>query len=110
MKSLISILFSCLFVLTAWADDLPEGFRPWTELAHDADLNADGMLTPKEVMHADVDAPGFRPFLAQHFMDLDTDGNGMLSMQEIKTGTKQMGMTEKETSVMFFHRAVYKGL
>ena len=110
MKSLISISFLGLFVLTAWADDLPADFRPWTEVAHDADVNIDGMLTPKEIVHADVDAPGFRPFLAEHFMDLDTDDDGMISMQEIKTGTERMGMTEQESSEMFFHRAVYEGL
>lgn len=110
MKWLISILFLSLFVLTAWADDLPAGFRPWIEVAHDADVNTDGMLTPSEIMHADVDAPGFRPFLAEHFMDLDTNDDEMLSMDEIKTGTKKMGMTERKTSEMFFHKIVYEGL
>ncbi len=110
MRFPIVLLLSIMFLQSALADDLPAGFRPWIEVAHDADVNADGILTPREIMQAEVNAPGFRPFLVEHFMQLDTNGDGMLSMDEIKAGTRRMGMSDKETSKMFFHKAVYEGL
>lgn len=110
MKTAISILVLSLLALYTLADDLPAGFRPWIEVARDADANGDGMLTPMEIMHAGDDAPGFRPFMAEHFMAFDVNGDAMLSMNEIKRGTKKMNMTEQETSKMFFQRAVYEGL
>lgn len=111
MKRLITISFLGLLCVTAWADELKPGFRPWTTVVKEADTNKDGMLEPMEIMNfTDISAPGFRPFLAQNFMDFDSDKDGMLAMKEIEKGMKRMGMSEKESGQMFFRRVVYEGL
>ena len=80
MKRMITISFLGLLCVTAWADELKPGFRPWTTVVKEADTNKDGMLEPMEIMNfTDISAPGFRPFLAQNFMDFDSDKDGMLA-------------------------------
>ena len=57
-----------------------EGFMPWTKVADMADLNDDGMLTMFEVERFKPVAkfPGFQPWMADHFADLDTNNDGMV--------------------------------
>jgi hypothetical protein len=79
------------------------GFASWLETVHKADKNADGMLTPTEVMYYDAAAHeiGFRPFMVDHFAAWDFNDDGMVSMEEIEQGRKQAAMTDDDMSQAF---------
>ena len=74
-----------LFTLTTSVGSA--GFMPWTDVFKMADADADGMLTPKEVIYFKdkSKAPGFQPFMVDHFADLDVNKDGMLDMKELET-------------------------
>jgi hypothetical protein len=80
------------------------GFAAWLETVNRADKNSDGMLTADEIAYFDPrpHEAGFRPFMIDHFMDWDRDGDGMLSMDEIKQGRDRAGMTDLQMSKAFF--------
>ena len=103
MKRLISMLALSLFTAAAGA----QGFMPWTDIMMMADMNHDGGVSMDEVKtyNANDHFIGFQPFMADHFKDCDKDADGEVSMYELKVCTKAMGMTDSETSMMF-----YKGL
>lgn len=84
-----------------------QGFMPWTDVMMMSDANGDGMLTMEEVktFQGKNHFIGFMPFMVDHFADCDKDKDNMVSMFELKLCSKGMGMTDEETSEVF-----YKGL
>jgi hypothetical protein len=79
------------------------GFAAWLETVHKADKNADGMLTPSEVMYynpADHEI-GFRPFMVDHFAAWDFNDDGMVSMEEIDAGRKKAAMSDDDMTKSF---------
>jgi EF hand len=83
-----------------------EGFMPWTKVATMADLNDDGMITMFEVERFKPvsDFPGFQPFMADHFQDLDTNDDGMIDSNELAQAKEMFKMTDTEISQAFFKR------
>ena len=103
MKTRIMALALALVAGGAYAGE-QAGFAAWLDTVHKADRNGDGMLTPSEVVYYDATAheAGFRPFMVDHFAAWDYDGDGMVSMDEIKKGMDEAGMTDKDMSRAFF--------
>ncbi len=83
-----------------------EGFMPWTDVVKMADGNADGMLTPTEVMYFKEagEYPGFMPFMTDHFKGFDTDQDGMVSKAELDAAMQKYGMTDTQMSKAFLER------
>ena len=103
MKTLIVAASLILAASGASAADTA-GFASWLETVHKADKNADGMLTPTEIMYYDPTAheAGFRPFMVDHFAAWDFNSDGMVSMAEISEGMKKASMTDKDMERAFF--------
>ncbi len=107
MKTALTTL-AALAALTltapAWADD-------WTSTLKTADANGDGMIDKMEVMNFSdpLGAPGFKPFFAVHFDDIDKDGDGMLAMAEVKRAMKAMKLSDAQIAAMF-NKRIYDGL
>lgn len=83
-----------------------EGFMPWTKVADMADLNDDGMLTMFEVERFKPVAkfPGFQPWMADHFNDLDTNSDGMVDSEELAKAKEMFKMDDTAMSQAFFKR------
>ena len=83
-----------------------EGFMPWTKVADMADLNDDGMLTMFEVERFKPVAkfPGFQPWMADHFVDLDTNNDGMVDSDELANAKEMFKMDDTAISQAFFKR------
>ena len=64
------------------------------------------MVSPHEVMFFESKDHfvGFQPFMADHFKDFDTDGDGMVSMAEANAGRDKLGMSDDQLSKAFFER------
>lgn len=103
MKTRILAVSLILAASGAMAEETA-GFASWLETVHKADKNADGMLTPTEIMYYDASQheAGFRPFMVDHFAAWDFNADGMVSMDEISQGMKKANMTDKDMSRAFF--------
>ena len=79
-----------------------EGFMPWTKVADMADLNDDGMLTMFEVERFKPVAkfPGFQPWMADHFADLDTDNDGMVDSEELASAKERTTTCQAKDGVL----------
>ncbi len=101
MKRLVAVLAMSLVAGTA----LGAGFQDWVNVVHMADTNGDSMVSHQEVMDFhDADAPGFQPFMIDHWKELDTNGDGMVSMDEIKAAMRKLNMTDKDMLKAFFEK------
>ena len=100
MKSFLIFLGITLISTVASA----QGFQSWIEIAHMADKNTDGMISPSEVMYFEhsKEAAGFQPFMVDHFAAFDTNGDGQVSMEEIEAGMKAQNMTDDDMLRAFF--------
>jgi len=80
------------------------GVTGWIETIHRADKNADGMITPTEIMYYDAMSheAGFRPFMVDHFAAWDFNGDQMIDMDELKKGMEKASMTDKDMDRAFF--------
>ena len=83
---------------------LAAGFQPWTEVLESADTDHDGKVSPSEVVffEASDHFKGFQPFMADHFQDFDSDGDGLVSLDECRSGMKSLNMTDDEVSEAFY--------
>ena len=83
-----------------------EGFMPWTKVTEMAHLNDDGMLTMFEVERFKPVAkvPGFQPWMADHFNDLDMNDDGMVDAGELKQAKEMFKMDDPALSQAFFRR------
>ena len=82
------------------------GFMPWTKVTDMADLNDDGMLTMFEIERFKPVAkfPGFQPWMADHFHDLDTNDDGMVDATELAKAKEMFEMDDTALSQAFFKR------
>ncbi len=80
-----------------------EGFMPWSDIMKMADANNDQVLTPKEVMTFEfaTQYPGFQPFVASHFMQLDADHDGTITFEEFRSRMTTIDMDDKEMDEAF---------
>ena len=112
MKTSITTLgIAIALALSAGAAPAAEtaGFASYLDVIHMADTNSDGMLTHDEVMgFSSPDAVGFQPFMVDHWAAFDTDGDGMVSMDEIDAGMKAQNMTDKDMLRMFFENTGFQ--
>ncbi len=100
-KLLIAVLLGLLgFSAGAGA----QGFMPWTDVMMEADADSSGGVTMDEIKAHSLgeDFQGFQPWMADHFAGLDLDGDGEVTMFELKKGTMGMGMDDKEVSEGFY--------
>jgi Ca2+-binding EF-hand superfamily protein len=83
-----------------------EGFTPWPDVLKMADKDGDGKVSPSEVMFFDSDEHfvGFQPFMADHFKDFDSDGDGFVSLDECRSGIEKLGMSDDQITKAFFER------
>lgn len=83
-----------------------EGFTPWPEVLKMADANQDGKVSPHEVMFFESAEHfvGFQPFMADHFQDFDADNDGVVSLDECRSGLDKLGMSDAQISQAFFER------
>lgn len=96
----LSPMFFVFMTLTASA---VEGDPPWLRVIRQADTDADGSVSMNEVKeyaHND-EYVGFQAFMADHFIALDTNEDGMVSVQEMKEGLMRLGITDDEISEGF---------
>ena len=79
------------------------GFMPWTDIMKMADTNKDGAVSPMEVMTFKfaTEYPGFQPFIATHFMRLDTNEDGMISVAEFHSQMAEMEMADGDVNQAF---------
>lgn len=106
MKNLSSIAAGLAVGLLLTLPAAAEGFMPWTSAVAKADLNGDGMLTMFEVERFKpvTEFPGFQPFMADHFQDLDANHDGMVDQAELERAKDLFGMTDAQMSEAFFKR------
>lgn len=71
-----------------------QGFMPWIDIMRGADADASGAVSMEEVEAYRLGSrfQGFQPWMSDHFADLDTDGDGEVSVAELEAGTRRMGM------------------
>ena len=83
-----------------------EGFMPWTKVTETADLNDDGMITMFEVERFKPVAkfPGFQPWMADHFQDLDANSDGMVDADELMKAKEMFKMDDTAMSQAFIKR------
>lgn len=92
------------FTAPALADD-------WNTILMSADTNSDGQVDMMEVMNFSdpLGSPGFKPFLAYNFKEMDTDGDGMVSSEEVKKHCSDMGLSDADILAMF-RKNIYQSL
>jgi Ca2+-binding EF-hand superfamily protein len=95
MKIAGMVLLGLLPVLAA-----AEGEAPWAGAMTAADTDGDGRVSMQEVTDFSRSAEyhGFQPFMVDHFMDLDTDHDDMISTGELTTGIMKLGMDDDEVA------------
>jgi hypothetical protein len=54
-------------------------------------------------------APGFAPFFAAHFSEMDSNSDGMVSMDEMKAAMASMKLSDEMLTAMF-NRDIYEKL
>lgn len=76
---------------------------PWTEAMKAADTDGDHQISMSEVREfsRQKEFKGFQSFMADHFIDLDTNGDGKVSEQELKLGIVKLGISETQLSQGF---------
>lgn len=104
MHKFARMLVAALSLALVAAGAHAEGFMPWTKVLEMADTDGDGMVSAKEIMYFDAadHYVGFQPFMTSHFRDFDTNGDGMVTMEESKAAVARLGMSEAEMSEAFF--------
>jgi len=97
-----SILTSVLLLPLAVSG--AEGFMPWTDVFAKADTDADDALSLQEITDHPLgkDFQGFQPWMRDHFAELDTDTNGVVTRSELEAGKARMKMTDEQLSRAFF--------
>ena len=102
MKNLTVLIAGLIFAGGVSA----EGFMPWNKVTAMADLNDDGMITMFEVERFKPVAkfPGFQPFMADHFIELDTNEDGMVDAAELAKAKEMFKMNDTEMSQAFLKR------
>lgn len=101
MKSLSPMLI--MFMFMAVTASALEGDPPWIQVIRQADTDADGSVSMNEVKeyaHND-EYVGFQAFMADHFITLDTDEDGMVSVEELRSGLLRLGISDDEVSEGF---------
>lgn len=102
MKRTLIALASLLSAHVAGA----EGFMPWSDVARMYDDNNDGMVSSAEVSAmAHVLGKGFvgfQPWFTDHLAELDTNKDGMVSMDEMKAWMAAHKMTDADMSKGFY--------
>ena len=103
MKYLLPWL-ALLLAGAACADD-KVAVVPWTQVMKLADTNHDGTVSMNEVekFPHQKEYVGFQAFMADHFLDLDTNGDGRVSDNEFRIGLLKLGIGENEVSNGFTH-------
>lgn len=92
-----------LFMFMALAASALEGEPPWMQVVRQADTDADGSVSMNEVKeyaHND-EYVGFQAFMADHFITLDTNEDGMVSVEEMREGLMRLGISDDEVSEGF---------
>ncbi|MEM7469618.1 MAG: hypothetical protein AAF387_22435 [Pseudomonadota bacterium] len=99
-------IFTSLALLGFVTTVSAEGFMPWTKVTEMADLNDDGMITMFEVERFKPVAkfPGFQPWMADHFNDLDANNDGMVDATELAKAKEMFDMDDTALSQAFFKR------
>lgn len=94
MKAHVLVLLSVLPILANAQSTVP----PWHEAMTRADTDKDGKVDMDEVKEFShiKEYLGFQAFMADHFIALDQDNDGMVSDEEMKLGITRMGMTDEE--------------
>lgn len=102
MKRTMIALASLLIAHTATAD----GFMPWSDVMRMYDDNNDGMVSGAEVSAmAHVLGKGFvgfQPWFTDHQAALDTNKDGMVSMDEAKAWMASHEVSEDDMSKGFY--------
>ena len=80
------------------------GFMPWTDVMMEADADESGGVSMREVMAHRLGSrsQGFQPWMSDHFDELDLDGDGEVTMFELKKGIMGMEMEDDEVSTGFY--------
>jgi len=96
-------IFLCMSLLVSAAGLGAEISVPWTEAVKAADIDGDHQISMSEVsgFSRQKEFRGFQAFMADHFVDFDTDGDGKVSEQELKLGIAKMGINETQLSQGF---------
>ena len=96
MKKILAVIFACL---TPAAIVFVAVFAPWMDVMQMADTDIDSQLSTNEVMNfAKRDHyTGLQPFMADHFSNLDFNGDGFLRFEECRK-EMQMAGTVTRTS------------
>ena len=103
MKRSITFTLLLLFISSAQAE---VGFMPWTDVAEMADMNSDGMISVFEVESFKPASkfPGFQPWMADHFNDLDSNKDGMVDADELMKAKDMFKMDDTAMSQAFIKR------
>ena len=100
-RTLVAAIFSltCLPLAT-----MAQGFMPWTDVMMEADADGSGGVTMKEIEAYRLGSrfQGFQPWMTDHFEELDRNGDGQITLHELKKGTMDMGMSDQEVSTGFY--------
>ena len=98
------VIATLMLLVSSSAFPQAAGFLEWIDVVNKADMNKDGMVSAHEIMMYDPATAevGFRPFMVDHFAAFDSNGDGMLTMDEIKAGMVKANMTDKDMSRAFF--------
>jgi Ca2+-binding EF-hand superfamily protein len=100
MKSLSPAVVVLLMALNVHA---MEAVTPWIEVMKQADTDADGNVSMNEVKEYahNEEYVGFQAFMADHFIDLDANDDGMVSVEELRSGLMRLGISDDEISEGF---------
>jgi len=103
MRRTIAITSLLLFTTFANAEG---GFMPWVNVAEMADMNRDGMISVFEVERFKPASkfPGFQPWMADHFNDLDSNKDGMVDSGELMKAKEMFEMDDTAMSQAFLKR------
>ncbi|HTT07528.1 MAG TPA: hypothetical protein VMH34_01880 [Gammaproteobacteria bacterium] len=96
-------IFLCMGLLAGAGGLAADNQVPWTEAVKAADTDGDHQISMSEVsgFSRQKEFKGFQAFMADHFVDFDTDGDGKVSEQELKLGIARLGISEPQLSQGF---------
>lgn len=82
-----------------------ETFMPWTDVMKTYDANHDGGVSMEETKDHKLGqtTPGFAPWFADHFAELDTNGDGIVNQDELSKMMHTKQWTDKDM-VNFFYK------